>query len=116
LEDITPLHPTYERNHCRPASGKGKKPQIKRGFQEKFCLYCTGQSCKFWKGQCGGSTISLHCEIRGKGQQRAVFLEMKQTSKNKPPYKVGCGWKRQGWWEDLTRSTSSGPSRILSAA
>lgn len=79
LEDIAPLHPTCEQNHCRLASGKGEKPQVERGFQEKFCWYSTGQSCNFWKGQCSGSTISLHREIGGKRQQRAVFLEMKQA-------------------------------------
>lgn len=77
----------------------------KQGFREKFCLYCTGQVCNFWKGQCGSLTINYTVKS-GERDSKGSFpgSETNKTSHH------------TRWWGDRPDRASSGPQRILSTA
>lgn len=59
----------------------------KQGFREKFCLYCTGQVCNFWKGQCGSLTINYTVKS-GESDGKGSSPGSETNKQNKPPYKV----------------------------
>ena len=73
----------------------------KQGFREKFCLYCTGQVCTFWKGQCGSLTINYTVKS-GERDGKGSFPGSETDKRNKPPYKA-VGRPGQTWHPQAPR-------------